>query len=391
MPVASAAGVAAVIGEHRAGQVCPFFGIKFKSLHIHLVVIDKQDSFSGNNIILGSPFSQFPVLVSLPSCNAAGQERITASPQILQGGSGQQSFAAEQLHLYAFFKCNVLQINGYGILQSAVIMRNTGALDAAAIGKRSAGQVCPFFGIQCELLPILLVAIDNQDSFIGNNIILGSPFSQFPVLVSLPSCNAAGQERIAASLQFLQGGSGQQSFAAEQLHLYAICKCNVLQINGYGILQIAFLMRNNGALDAAGERSAGQGCPIFGIKREGLRILFVSIDNQDSFIGNNIILGSPGGQCPVCVSSLGSDAAGQETIVAGFYSLQGSRGQQSIAAVQLHLYAFFKFNVLQINGYGILQRAASIRNTGALDAAVAFCRCDSGQGADHDQSQHHCK
>ena len=45
-----------------------------------------------------------------------------------------------------------------------------------------------------------------------------------------------------------------------------------------------------------GERSAGQGCPLIGIKREGLRILFVSIDKQDSFVGNNIILGSPGGQ-----------------------------------------------------------------------------------------------
>ena len=81
-------------------------------------------------------------------------------------------------------------------------------------------------------------------------------------------------------------------------------------------------MSHAGALDAAaiGERSAGQGCPLIGIKREGLRILFVSIDNQDSFVGNNIIFGSPGGQCPVCVSSLGSDAAGQETIAAGIYS-----------------------------------------------------------------------
>ncbi len=75
-------------------------------------------------------------------------------------------------------------------------------------------------------------------------------------------------------------------------------------------------MSHAGALDAAaiGERSAGQGCPLIGIKRECLRILFVSIDNQDSFVGNNIIFGSPGGQCPVLVSSLGSDAAGQETM-----------------------------------------------------------------------------
>ena len=150
-------------------------------------------------------------------------------------------------------------------------------------------------------------------------------------------------------------------------------------------------MSDAGALDAAGERSAGQVCPLIGIKREGLRIQFLSIDNQDSLVGNNIVLGDPRGQCPVCVSSLGSDAAGQETIAAGSYSLQGSRGQQSIAAVQLHLYAGFKCNVLQLNGYGILQKAASMRNTGALDAATAICRCDSGQGADHDQSQHHCK
>ena len=57
-------------------------------------------------------------------------------------------------------------------------------------------------------------------------------------------------------------------------------------------------MSHAGALDAAaiGERSAGQGCPFIGIKREGLRILFVSIDKQDSFVGNNIIFGSSGGQ-----------------------------------------------------------------------------------------------
>ena len=57
-------------------------------------------------------------------------------------------------------------------------------------------------------------------------------------------------------------------------------------------------MSNDGALDAAaiGERSAGQGCPLIGIKREDLPILFVSIDNQDSLVGDNIVLGSPGGQ-----------------------------------------------------------------------------------------------
>ena len=92
-------------------------------------------------------------------------------------------------------------------------------------------------------------------------------------------------------------------------------------------------MSNGGALDAAGGHRAGQGCPLIGIKREGLRTQFVSIDKQDSFVGDNIVLGSPRGQCPVLVSSLGCDAAGQETIAAGIYSLQGSRGQQSIAAV----------------------------------------------------------
>ena len=56
-------------------------------------------------------------------------------------------------------------------------------------------------------------------------------------------------------------------------------------------------MSDADALDAAiGERSAGQGCPLIGIKREGLRTQFVSIDNQDSLVGDNIVLGSPGGQ-----------------------------------------------------------------------------------------------
>ena len=273
-------------------------------------------------------------------------------------------------------------------------MSDAGALDAAAIGERSAGQGCPLFGIKFELLRILLVAIDNQDSFIGDNIVLGSPGGQCPVLVSHPSCNAAGQERIAASPQNLQGGSGQQSVAAEQLHLYAICKCNVLQINGYGILQIAFLMRNNGALDAAGERSAGQVCPIFCIQCELLRMQHFSIDKQDSFIGNNIVLGDPRGQAPGIICTLGRYTTGHVFIIRVFFQaafLQSGSGQQSFVAVQLHLYAFFKCNVLQINGYGILQIAAFMRNNGALDAAVAFCRCDSGQGADHDQSQHHCK
>ena len=57
-------------------------------------------------------------------------------------------------------------------------------------------------------------------------------------------------------------------------------------------------MSNGGALNAAaiGEHRAGQGCPLIGIKREGLRIQFVSIDNQDSLVGDNIIFGSPRGQ-----------------------------------------------------------------------------------------------
>ena len=39
----------------------------------------------------------------------------------------------------------------------------------------------------------------------------------------------------------------------------------------------------------------------------------------------------------------------------------------------------------------IFQDSVIMSDDGALDAAVAICRCDSGQGADHDQSQHHCK
>ena len=150
-------------------------------------------------------------------------------------------------------------------------------------------------------------------------------------------------------------------------------------------------MSDADALDAAGERSAGQGCPLCSIQIEFHSVLFVVIHKQDSFVGDNIVLGSPGGQCPVCVSSLGSDAAGQETIAAGSYSLQGSRGQQSLVPVQLHLYAGLKVNILQINRHSVLQDTVIMSDADALDAAVAFCRCDSGQGADHDQSQHHCK
>ena len=140
---------------------------------------------------------------------------------------------------------------------------------------------------------------------------------------------------MAAGIYSLQGSRGQQSIAAVQLHLYAGFEGDVFQINRHSVLQDTVIMSDAGALDAAaiGEHRAGQGCPLIGIKREGLRILFVSIDKQDSFVGDNIIFGSPGGQCPVCVSSLGSDAAGQETMAAGIYSLQGGSGQQSIAAV----------------------------------------------------------
>ena len=78
-------------------------------------------------------------------------------------------------------------------------------------------------------------------------------------------------------------------------------------------------------------------------------------------------------------------------MAAGIYSLQGGSGQQSIAAVQLHLYAGFEGDVFQINRHSVLQDTVIMSDADALDAATAICRCDSGQGADHDQSQHHCK
>ena len=263
-------------------------------------------------------------------------------------------------------------------------MSNGGALDAAARGEHRAGQVCPFFGIQCETLRIHLVVIDKQDSFVGNNIIFGSPGGQCPVCVSSLGSDAAGQETIDAGIYSLQGSRGQQSIAAVQLHLYAFFKCNVLQLNEYGIL------RNTGPVDAAtiGD-SAGQGCPFFGIQFESHRILLLVIDKQDSFIGNNIVLGDPRGQAPgFIIFTHGRYTTGHELLkLVCFHEafIQSGSGQQSFVAEQLHLYAFFKCNVLQLNEYGIL------RNTGPVDAAVAFCRCDSGQGADHDQNQHHCK
>ena len=149
-------------------------------------------------------------------------------------------------------------------------------------------------------------------------------------------------------------------------------------------------MSNDGALDAAarGEHRAGQVCPIFGIQRESLFIQLVVIDKQDSPVGDNIIFGSPRGQAPGIICTLGRYTTGHEWMICVCTqdaSLQGGSGQQSFVAEQLHLYAICKCNVLQLNGYGIL------RNTGPVDAATAICRCDSGQGADHDQNQHHCK
>ena len=150
-------------------------------------------------------------------------------------------------------------------------------------------------------------------------------------------------------------------------------------------------MSDDGALDAAagGERSTGQVCPRIGIQFEGLFILLAAIDNQDSLVGDNIVLGSPGGQCPVLVSSLGSDAAGQETIALGSYSLQGGSGQQGLAAVQLHLYAGLKVNILQINRHSVLQDSVIMSDDGALDAAAwsSRQRSDGQHDADHEKCQ----
>ena len=150
-------------------------------------------------------------------------------------------------------------------------------------------------------------------------------------------------------------------------------------------------MSDDGALDAAagGERSTGQVCPLIGIKREGLRIQFLSIDNQDSLVGDNIVLGSPGGQCPVLVSSLGSDAAGQETIAAGFYSLQGGSGQQGLATVQFNRNALSEGNAFQFKGNSIFQVAASMSNISTINATAWFIRqrSDGQHDADHEKCQ----
>ena len=97
-------------------------------------------------------------------------------------------------------------------------------------------------------------------------------------------------------------------------------------------------MSDDGALDAAaiGEHRAGQVCPIFGIQREGLRIQFVSIDNQDSLVGDNIVLGSPRGQRPGVIFAFGGDAAGHEGMIltnSQDARLQSGSGQQSTVAV----------------------------------------------------------
>ena len=166
----------------------------------------------------------------------------------LQGGRGQQGLAAVQLHLYAGLKVNILQINRHSVLQDTVIMSDGGALDAAAIGERSAGQGCPLIGIQLESLFSQLEAIDNQDSLVGDNIIPGSPRGQRPGGIFAFGGDAAGhEEMILTSSQDarLQSGSGQQSLAAVQLHLYAGLKFNILKFNGNSILS------NDGAINAA--------------------------------------------------------------------------------------------------------------------------------------------
>ena len=123
-------------------------------------------------------------------------------------------------------------------------------------------------------------------------------------------------------------------------------------------------MSDDDALDAAAI-GAGQGCPRIGIQRESLFSQLVAIDKQDSFGGNNIIFGSPVGQRPVLVSSLGSDAAGQVRIRTSslLISIQRSRGQQGRITVQLHLYAGLKVNILQLNGNSILSNTSTLNAT----------------------------
>ena len=88
------------------------------------------------------------------------------------------------------------------------------------------------------------------------------------------------------------------------------------------------------------------------------------------------------------ISSLG-DAAGQETIVAGIYSLQGGSGQQGIVAVQFNRNALSEGNVFQFKGNSIFQVAASMSNTSTINATAWFSR-HSGDGqhdADHEKCQ----
>ena len=166
----------------------------------------------------------------------------------LQGGSGQQGLAAVQLHLYAGLKVNILQINRHSVFQDSVIMSNDGALDAAAIGERSAGQGCPLIGIQIEFHSVLFVVIHKQDSLVGDNIVLGSPAGQRPGAIFAFGGDAAGHEGIIlTNIQDarLQSGSGQQSIAAVQFNRNALSEGNILQFNGNSILS------NDGAINAA--------------------------------------------------------------------------------------------------------------------------------------------
>ena len=69
-----------------------------------------------------------------------------------------------------------------------------------------------------------------------------------------------------------------------------------------------------------------------------------------------------------------ADVVGQEIIAAGLYSLQGSRGQQGLAAVQFNRNALSEGNVFQFNGNSVFQATASMSNTSTLDAAAMSSR-----------------
>ena len=147
-------------------------------------------------------------------------------------------FFAEQLNYDAILESNILQVNGHRIFQDTVIMGDASTFDGAAVGRSSARKIDPLFRIQSEGLLILLVTVDNQDSLVGNNIILGLPGGQSPVLVCFLGSDAAGQERIRTSrlLRGIQRGDGQQGLAAVQLDLDACHEGNVLQFNRHSVL-----------------------------------------------------------------------------------------------------------------------------------------------------------